>query len=709
MIVSLAQAQQQSPSLTIQLSRPETAQEEDAAMSVSLGSAVTAPSTCRSSAASGSLVAVVEDEEQEERESPEAAEAQHRAAATMAVVAAAAAEQLPSEPERAVPVEEADEHYRTPSGEPPLLPPQAPEHKGRLVVCLDMDGTLISAFAPKRAPRLPPGAVSYVVGRGGVLNPGGVFVVERPGLGEFFARISQFAEVVLFTAGLEDYAAPICDELQARYGALLHRLYRPATVAFDVYPCVKDMSRLGRDLGRCVLVDDTPLAFWQQPDNGVPVLQFRGDMDDRLLTEAVAPMLEALAKEGDVRGALARRFGMRRWFAAQGLPAAPETAAAAAPGASVIPRPVPAMHRAPSAPSFVAAPQRSKAVRPSAASVAAGAAAAARAGAALPAASVLHSSPARVAAATNGCAPMRTVLCMDFDKTITDWDAGERLCNQLAPELTSLLAHMEMPANFVPATNAVLAEMHRRGISRDRLLATLRDMGRELPLASGTLLRWAASTPGLETIVLSDCNSVFISHILTGAKVLPCISQVVTNTASFQRADLPALPGASAAAQLPPPRPRPSSPGRSWSLFGFRKGSSSSSCTVSDASTALAAPGHRLTITPRHDHKSCGHHGCTLCPANLCKGLELDVLLAARIPGTRVIYAGDGANDLCPALRLGPDDVVLAREGHGLARLIAMRANGNCPDDGRGSVAATVRLWSTHDELLRLVQQFMAA
>ena len=28
--------------------------------------------------------------------------------------------------------------------------------------------------------------------------------------------------------------------------------------------------------------------------------------------------------------------------------------------------------------------------------------------------------------------------------------------------------------------NAVLAEMHRRGISRDRLLATLRDMGREL-------------------------------------------------------------------------------------------------------------------------------------------------------------------------------------------------------------------------------------
>ena len=47
------------------------------------------------------------------------------------------------------------------------------------------------------------------------------------------------AEVVLFTAGLEDYAAPICDALEKHYGAFTARLYRPATVACDVYPCVK--------------------------------------------------------------------------------------------------------------------------------------------------------------------------------------------------------------------------------------------------------------------------------------------------------------------------------------------------------------------------------------------------------------------------------------------------------------------------------------
>ena len=112
--------------------------------------------------------------------------------------------------------------------------------QGRLTVCLDLDGTLACTFKPSAAPALPPGMHGYVVGRGSKLNPGGVFVVERPGLRAFFARLAGFAEVVLFTAGLEDYAVPICDALEARYpGAFHHRLYRQATVQGDVYPCIK--------------------------------------------------------------------------------------------------------------------------------------------------------------------------------------------------------------------------------------------------------------------------------------------------------------------------------------------------------------------------------------------------------------------------------------------------------------------------------------
>lgn len=148
---------------------------------------------------------------------------------------------------------------------------------------------------------------------------------------------------MLFTAGVEDYAAPIADRLQLKYNCFAGRLYRPATVACSLYPCIKDLSLLGRDLARTVLVDDTPLAFCRQPDNGIPVFNFRqalclrrhshrqsdplwffnaycvstlwcrGDSDDRLLGEAVLPLLQSLAAVSDVRPKLNARFNMPHW------------------------------------------------------------------------------------------------------------------------------------------------------------------------------------------------------------------------------------------------------------------------------------------------------------------------------------------------------------------------------------------------------------
>ncbi len=68
-----------------------------------------------------------------------------------------------------------------------------------------------------------------------------------------------------------------------------------------------------------------------------------------------------------------------------------------------------------------------------------------------------------------------------------------------------------------------------------------------------------------------------------------------------------------------------------------------------------------------------------------------------------MVYCGDGANDLCPALILSRDDAVLARAGHALAALIAERAAG--PPEGR--VQAQVLLWRDHAELFALVKRLL--
>ena len=60
---------------------------------------------------------------------------------------------------------------------------------------LDLDGTLVTTYSPRRAPRLPPGCTSFLCGQGSKLNPQGVLVIERPGLRQFLQRLASFAGV----------------------------------------------------------------------------------------------------------------------------------------------------------------------------------------------------------------------------------------------------------------------------------------------------------------------------------------------------------------------------------------------------------------------------------------------------------------------------------------------------------------------------------
>ena len=75
---------------------------------------------------------------------------------------------------------------------------------------------------------------------------------------------------------------------------------------------VQDLSRLGRDLRRCVLVDDTPLAFLAQPDNGIPIFNFRGDVDDRVLVEVrLDPCAGAVRPSAPLGGCLHMPISVR--------------------------------------------------------------------------------------------------------------------------------------------------------------------------------------------------------------------------------------------------------------------------------------------------------------------------------------------------------------------------------------------------------------
>ncbi|KAH7514632.1 uncharacterized protein LOC107405424 isoform X2 [Ziziphus jujuba] len=203
----------------------------------------------------------------------------------------------------------------------------------KLTVVLDLDETLVCAYETSS---LPPVIRTQAMEAGlkwfeleclssdkeyeGKPKINYVTVFERPGLQEFLKQISEFADLILFTAGLEGYARPLVDRIDSENRFSL-RLYRPSTVSTEYREHVKDLSCISEDLCRIVIVDNNPFSFLLQPLNGIPCIPFSAGQpyDDQLL-EVLLPLLKQLSIQEDVRPVLYERFQMPEWFQLHGIP-----------------------------------------------------------------------------------------------------------------------------------------------------------------------------------------------------------------------------------------------------------------------------------------------------------------------------------------------------------------------------------------------------
>lgn len=194
------------------------------------------------------------------------------------------------------------------------------DEKPNLTVVLDLDETLVRSCEEVDVPvhlqyaALTGMLLKVEVECSGTSGPTGrVFSFLRPDLFEFLERLSNLADVYIFTAGEPDYARPLVQHLDREGTFFLGSYYREATVATNVHDHVKDLTRLGMDLRRTVLVDNNPYSFLLQPDNGILCEPFYGEADDSHLLGEVLPLLQLLARVPDVRPILRRRFNLASW------------------------------------------------------------------------------------------------------------------------------------------------------------------------------------------------------------------------------------------------------------------------------------------------------------------------------------------------------------------------------------------------------------
>ena len=173
-----------------------------------------------------------------------------------------------------------------------FLPPKTKKYPKKTLV-LDLDETLVhSSFKP--FPFTADISLNIKVDT----NIHNVNVLKRPYVNEFLSRMSLFYELVIFTASVAPYANPLLDILD-KGKVISHRLFRQHCVyTSGVY--IKNLRKVGRDMKNMIILDNNPISYVFNKENGIPILTWKSDRNDKELLR-IMPFLEYLSKVDDVR------------------------------------------------------------------------------------------------------------------------------------------------------------------------------------------------------------------------------------------------------------------------------------------------------------------------------------------------------------------------------------------------------------------------
>jgi len=138
-----------------------------------------------------------------------------------------------------------------------------------------------------------------------------VYVRMRPYLAKFLRQVSQWFEIVVFTASQKVYADKLLDILDPTRRYIKHRVFRESCVCVDGN-YLKDLTVLGRDIAKVAIVDNSVQAFAFQLNNGIPIESWFDDDEDQELLNLI-PFLQKLKDVKDVRPLIKKTFRLEEF------------------------------------------------------------------------------------------------------------------------------------------------------------------------------------------------------------------------------------------------------------------------------------------------------------------------------------------------------------------------------------------------------------
>jgi len=187
-----------------------------------------------------------------------------------------------------------------------LLNPVSPSDQGRKCLVLDLDETLVhSSFQPIEC--------SFSLSIDLDNSTYQVYVQKRPFVDKFIEECAKLYELVIFTASLSEYANPVIDTLDQKK-LIKHRLFRESCVFHENQVYVKDLSRLGRNMKECIIIDNSPFSYLFDPTNAIGCTSWFGDQSDTELLDLLPVLSGPLLKVDDVRSMLDATVQTTEWL-----------------------------------------------------------------------------------------------------------------------------------------------------------------------------------------------------------------------------------------------------------------------------------------------------------------------------------------------------------------------------------------------------------
>ncbi|XP_055329544.1 pyridoxal phosphate phosphatase PHOSPHO2-like [Paramacrobiotus metropolitanus] len=230
-------------------------------------------------------------------------------------------------------------------------------------------------------------------------------------------------------------------------------------------------------------------------------------------------------------------------------------------------------------------------------------------------------------------AQSKYLLVLDFDQTIVHSDTYTKVAEMVSPAALQCLKEVLEQQGWPVYMRNVFAVLKDQGVSVDEIKAMVQD----LPLTDKMLelLVFLREHPNIfDVIILSDANTCFIEWVLSKHGRSDTVRKVFANPAR-----------------------------------------------LANLTVQLEDYHHQMV--------------CPTCPVNMCKRIVLKTFLEENRKYTACVLVGDGVPDLCPALLLSKDDLLLARKGYPL-ELAAVTCN---------NLAAQVVLWTNGQEIVHVLQR----